>query len=452
MTKPKPKSGWLLLLVTAVAVFLVFLVNLSWFDEPLSPRIEALRQSGLAPPLEGNGYPLALGFLAADSRDPHAAGVEIIARLRELRERGEPMSLGKEQKQAILGTPPPDARVKTALGFHCQARHHTDCAQRLVAWMDSVDLTVPRLAVLFKRYELLLRQPHFVETPEPDLETPWPPVDAIVALGRLRLAMSLRADTTPVFLEKVSQELAFWRMTLRQGERLGMKMVALAAIRNAHDFVAAAVRERKLDSHDLELLRRVISPFTHDERDIGAGFVSEARAPLLSGVTPAAEGSSWLTRLVLQKNATFNQFFREAIDPMRLRSSLAAPEYFEQKGYEPLRLELRFTPGVFYNLGGKLALSRSTWDPEQFPARVHDEDGRIALLRLQAQIEEHPESDVGTLVRNSEHRNPYTGNAMEYDARAGTIGFACLHTAFHPPEHGDQCTVALSNSVVDRAR
>jgi hypothetical protein len=438
------RAGRLLLLVSVVSVLLVLLVNLSWFDEPLSPRIEALRQARPAPPLEGNGYPFALGFLAADSQDPRVAGVEIIARLRELRDRGEPMTLGKEQKQAILGTPPPDPRVKTALGFHCQARHHVDCAQRLVAWMGSVDLNAPRLAVLFERYEMLLQQPHFVETPEPDLETPWPPLDAIVALGRLRLARSLRADTTPVFLEKVSQELAFWRMALREGDRLGMKMVALAAIRNAHDVVAAAVRERNLDHHDLELFRRVIRPLTHDETDIGAGFVSEARGPLLSGVTPAAQDSSWPTRLVLQENATFNQFFREKIEPMRLRSSLAAREYFEKKGYEPLRHELRFTPGVFYNLGGKWALSRSLWDPEQFPARVHDEDGRIALLLLQAQIEEHPESDVEALVRDSEYRNPYTGAPMEYDAQARTIEFACLHTAFHPPEPGDQCAVALS--------
>ena len=126
---------------------------------------------------------------------------------------------------------------------------------------------------------------------------------------------------------------------------------------------------------------------------------------------------------------------------MRMRSSLSAPQYFEKKGYGPLRHELRWTPAVFYNFGGKSALRKSPWDPHLFPARVHDENGRISLLLLQAQIEEHPESDVATLVENSEHRNPYTGSAMEYDAQARTIAFACVHTAFHPPEPGDQCAV-----------
>jgi hypothetical protein len=46
-----------------------------------------------------------------------------------------------------------------------------------------------------------------------------------------------------------------------------------------------------------------------------------------------------------------------------------------------------------------------------------------------------------------EHRNPYTGEAMEYDPIAGTLGFACLHTAFHPPEPADQCAVALVPSA-----
>jgi hypothetical protein len=98
---------------------------------------------------------------------------------------------------------------------------------------------------------------------------------------------------------------------------------------------------------------------------------------------------------------------------------------------------------MFYNLGGKLALSRSPWDAQLFPARVHDEDGRITLLLIQAQINERPDLDVATTVQSSALRNPYTGEAMEYDARTRTIGFECLHTAFHVPEPADQCAVAL---------
>jgi hypothetical protein len=273
--------------------------------------------------------------------------------------------------------------------------------------------------------------------------TPWPPLGSIAELGRLRLAISFRTDPTTVFLDKASQELAFWRMTLREGQLLGTKMSALAVIRWTHDFLSTLLRERQLDAGDLTQLRGFVLPFTPGERDIGAAFLSESRTFLLGGMPSVAGDASWVVRLLLQKNATFNQEFRETIETMRGRSSLDAREYYDSKAYEPLQREFHVAPGMFYNFGGKLALSRSMWDANQLPSRVHDEDGRVTLLLLQAELEEHPDLDLATVVRASMLRNPYTGEAMEYDARARTIGFSCLHTAFHPPEPADQCAVAL---------
>ncbi len=444
------------LLLTAVAAILaVVLLNLSWFDEPLLPELEALRKPQPVT-LDGNAFAFALGFLAAEGRDPRAAGVEIIGTLQARRDRGEPATIGKEEKQAILGAPlsldalgaksrpesAPTAGTKS-LGKTCLPRYRLDCAQRLIADAASLDPNEPPLAVLFARYETLLQQAHYAETPAPDPMTPWPPLGPIQELGRLRLAISFRTDPTAVFLEKASQELAFWRMTLREGQLLGTKMSALAAIRWTHDFLSTLMRERQLDARDLERLRGFVRPFTREESDIGAAFLSESRTALLGGMPYVAGDASWVVRLLLQKNATFNQEFRETIEPLLGLSSLDARKYYDHKGYEPLRHEFPVAPGMFYNLGGKLALSRSTWDAHLFPARVHDEDGRITLLLLQAQIEERPDLDVATLVRSSTLRNPYTGEPMEYDSRAGTLGFACLHTAFHPPEPVDQCAVAL---------
>jgi hypothetical protein len=445
-----------LLMVAAVAGLIAVLTNLPRFDEPLLPELEALRKSKPAP-LDDNAYPFALGFLSAKQRDPRAAGVEIIGVLQARRDRGEPATIGKEEKQAILGAPlandglgigsrstekRPSAQV-SSLGLICQPRHRLDCANRLIATAASLDPNEPRLALLFARYETLLRQAHYVETPAPDPLTPWPPLGPIVELGRLRLAISFRTDPTAVFLEKASQELAFWRMTMREAQLFGTKMSALAAIRWANDFLSTLMRERQLDARDLAQLRGFVRPFTREESDIGAAFLSESRTSLLGGTPSVAGDASWVVRLLLQKNATFNQEFRETIEPLRVRASLDARQYHDDRAYEPLRNEFHVAPGVFYNLGGKLALSRSTWDGQLFPARVHDEDGRITLLLLQAEIEEHPDLDVATLVRSPTLRNPYTGEAMEYDARTGTIGFGCLHTAFHPPEPADQCAVAL---------
>jgi hypothetical protein len=334
-----------------------------------------------------------------------------------------------------------------SLGQVCLPRYRLDCAHRLIAQAESLDPTEPTLAVLLPRYDTLLRQAHYVETPAPDPMTPWPPLRPIQELGRLRLAISFRTDSTAVFLEKASQELAFWRITLRDAQLMGSKMSALAAIRWTNDFLSTLMRERQLDARELEQLRGFVRPFTREESDIGAAFLAESRTALLGGKPYVADDASWVTRLLLQKNATFNQQFRDTIEPLRRRASVDARQYYEQKAYEPLPHEFAVAPSMFYNLGGKLAPIPSDWNWHLLPARVHDEDGRITLLLLQAQLEEHPDQDVATLVRTSALHNPYTGKPMEYDARDGTISFACMHTAFHPPEPPDRCAVALGPNV-----
>jgi hypothetical protein len=457
--KRRPRLAAGLLLGLATLALLVVAVNRPWFDESLAPELAALRESEAAP-LEDNAYPFALGFLAAEGRDPRAAGVEIIRILQGRRDRGEPATIADEEKRAILGVPlsldalgaqsrperAPTAGTKS-LGKTCLPRYRLDCAQRLIADAASLDPNEPPLAVLFARYETLLQQAHYAETPPPDPSTPWPPLGPIQEIGRLRLAISFRTDPTPVFLEKASQELAFWRTTLREGQLLGAKMSALAAIHWTHDFLSTLMRERQLDARELEQLRGFVRPFTREERDIGAAFLSESRTAMLGRKPYVADDASWLVRVLLQKNATFNQQFRDTIEPLRRGASLDARQYYEQKAYEPLPHEFAVAPAMFYNLGGKLAVIPSAWNWHLFPARVHDEDGRITLLLLQAQLEEKLDQDVATLVRTSALRNPYTGEPMEYDSRTGTIGFACLHTAFHPPEPPDRCAVDVGRAA-----
>jgi hypothetical protein len=458
--KRRGRAATAVFLGLAALALLIVVINRPGFDEALAPELVALRDSKPAP-LENNAYPFALGFFAAEGRDPRAAGVEIVRVLQARRDRGEPATLSNEEKDAIRGQPvtidglgtrsrpvaEPSAAT-TSMGRVCLPRYDLDCAHELIAQAESLDPTQPPLAILLPRYETLLQQAHYVETPAPDPMTPWPPLKPIQELGRLRLAISFRTDPTDVFLEKAAQELAFWRMTLREAQLLGTKMSALAAIRWTNDFLSTLMRERQLDARALERLRGIVRPFTPEERDIGGAFLSESRTALLGGVPSVAGDASWMVRLLLQKNATFNQEFRETIEPLQRLSSLDARQYYTHKGYQPLRHELQVAPGMFYNLGGKLALSRSTWEDAQlFPARVHDEDGRISLLLLQAQIEERPDLDVATIVRSSTLRNPYTGEPMDYDPRAGTLAFACLHTAHHPPEPADRCAVDIGHAA-----
>ena len=103
MTRRARVATAVLLGVVALAL-LVVVINQPWFDEALAPELVALRDSKPAP-LEDNAYPYALGFLAAEGRDPRAAGAEIVRVLQARRERGGPATLSNEEKDAIRGKP-----------------------------------------------------------------------------------------------------------------------------------------------------------------------------------------------------------------------------------------------------------------------------------------------------------------------------------------------------------
>ena len=389
-----------LLLGLGLLALLVVVINRPWFDETLAPELVALRESQV----EFNG----------DNAFPDIGGV---------------------RKKGIAS---PALR-----SLECVARRYLDCASRLVAEAGATNWQTPELAIYLERYEALLRHAHYIETREVGAAAPVGPNGFTLNLGQLRLAESYAHDATPDFLRKVASDSNFWRTVLREAESLPAKMVALGAIQNDLDFVSTRLRERPLGPAELKVVQGFVRPFTHEETDIGAAFRSEARIELMQPDPYVATDATWLARQLLQKNATLNLGYREFYAPMVARASLSAREFFEQKAYEPIRYEPSPSPATLYNLGGKLAWSRTSWDPWEFPKRVHDLDGRISLVLVQAEIAQRPEREPAAVIRESTHRNPYTGEAFEYDAAGGVISFQCLEAAYHPPDPPARCAVAI---------
>lgn len=428
-----------LLLLAAV----VLLVNLPWFDATLDPDLQRLEH--VEPlMLEGNAYPIALGFAAADGLDPRASGEKILQALHERFLRGEPITLEAEEMNAFLGGMAKredwQARIES---LDCNARVELDCADRLIAEVTPLEAQDARLGVLLNRYESMIREEHFVESQERDVYTPGPPYGRILDVGRIRLAMSLRESSTSDLLNKAAEDFRFWTRMLRESDTLVAKMISLAGIQNTLDFLSASLRRRELTESEAQFLRDFLRPLTAEESDIGEAFLSEARIAVLSETPPVAMGSPWFVRRSLQRNATLNELYSKIIVPMRHRAALTPREFYTQLAYEPLNHDLREFPLSPFNWGGHIALRNANWDPEQFVARVQDANGRISLVMLQAELKQKPGVDVSDVVSASRWRNPYTGDPMDYDPESRTIGFACLHTAFHPPASPDNCSVAL---------
>jgi hypothetical protein len=423
-------------LVAAVAT----LVNLPTFDEPLYTELKAARPATL----ERNAYPIALGFLTANDVDPGVAGEEILKALHERYEARQPITIAPQDMRKLLGSTGDGEEWQSQFkSLDCNARVYLDCANRLIAEVSKADIKDRRLTVLFERFQTLVHQERFDEGQERDAYTPVAPYGSIRNIARIRLAASIGQDSNLDFLTKIADDLHFWRAMLRQGETLITKMVAIAGIQNTLDFLSALMRERVLTDGEVGIVLGFLEPLTTKESDISDAFVSEAQISVLTGTAPVAMDASLLNRWTLQRNATLNEYYLNAILPMRFRSKLSPGEFYRQKAYRPLGYSRREFPPSLFNWGGNRLSRNSGWDPQLFVARTHDQNGRILLVLLQAELEQNPGREVNALVAASSYRNPYTGEQMEYEPRLHTIGFRCLHTAYHPPASPDKCAVRI---------
>jgi hypothetical protein len=428
-------------ILAGVLVAFTLIINLSWFDEELNPDL-----ARMLPPqpvsMEDNAFPLVYGFLAANDRDPRAAGMEIIATLRQRFAAGERATLSADEIDEILGNPAP-ARNWSDLfaSMACNPRFEIDCPDRLIDDLAAGGVSDTRLKVLLDRLETVFAMSRFEENQEYDAYTPTPSY-GMMSIARIRLARSFNEKTTLQFLDDVTEELRFWKTMLRDGQTLIAKMIALAGLRNSSQFLSALMRERNLSPGELARIGEVLTPMTDDERDIGETFLAEFRLAALSDKSFAVllEGPSGLTQLALQDNATYNEFYQTITLPLRFRAALSAPEFFEQGAYEDLSYNFRAFPPPLYNLGGKLTLKyfSSQIGMTGYISRVHDIEGRIALVLLQAEILANPGRRVESVIAASQHRNPYTLEPMDYDPATSRISFPCLDRG------GDICAVALN--------
>jgi len=428
----------LLVFLTVVTLF----INLPWFDEPLHPDLTTLG-TPRSVSMEDNSFPLIHGFAAASNKNPLAVGNAIIENLRDRYQLGERVTLSHEEMDELLGGSELDEEWRSIFQtLGCNSRLSVDCAGRLIAEIENIDLDQPRIGLLLERYEEILQASRFAENEEFDAYTPLPRYGLLMQVARLRLAISYQRDTGTEFLYKVDEDIKFWRSMLSNGQSLIAKMVALAGFRNDLEFLSALLRLRELSNSEIESVRGLLRPLSSDEQDIGASFLTELRILMLSDSSLAVmlSNNSWAARTFFQKRATLNEYYLTAIMPLRLRASLSAEEFYRQRGHEKLSYDVRAFPPPLYNLGGKLALKQMAAEQslQDYISRVHDVDGRVLLLLLQAEIEQNPQRGVEAIVSSSVHRNPYTGEPMKHDVSARTIGFDCL-----TEEQGDVCSVAI---------
>lgn len=416
-----------LAVLAGILIALTLFINLPWFDEELHADLAQLTPRDV--PLEGNAYPLVVGFLAAEDQDPEEAGRTIIEAQREhFRTQGH-TSMPLREAEKLLPNPLPSPNLAGFFkGNACNPKVDLDCADRLIDALSAAPIVDPQLRLLLDRFERLLAEPRYEETQEVDVHL-LPNYGPVFASSRIRIAESFQQTDSSRVLQVIGEDVRFWKRVLDGEQTLIAKMVALAGLRNDTMNLSTLMRTRNLAGHDLRQMPSVIAPLTESERNIGETFMAEFRITHLNETgLGVLRDTGPLQGLLSQDNATANDYYMALILPLRLRASLSAAEFYRQKAYQSMHYPLRFLPPSLYNLGGKqrlrIIMALNNW--QDYIARVHDLDGRIALVLLQAEIALNAGKSVEEVVAASRYRNPYTGEPMRYDAEAGTISFPCL--------------------------
>ncbi|MDQ2640375.1 MAG: hypothetical protein M3Y79_07335 [Pseudomonadota bacterium] len=415
--------------LAGILIAVTLFINLPWFDEELHEDLVPLT-SPRDVPLEGNAYPLVVGFLAAADQDPREAGLRIIEAQREhFRTSGHTGRPPNADRALLPGALPAPSWRQFIGGDTCDPRTELDCADRAIAALAAKPVDDPAVQLLMARYQRILEESRFEETQEFGAAN-LPDYGALLTIARLRLAQSAREADFSRVLAIVGEDMRFWKRVLEGDGTLMAKMLALAGIRSGAIYLSALMRLRTPGENELRQMPLVISRFAEGERDIGETFMAETRFGLLGDPKLGGTASTPLGGLLGQENATLNDYYTSIVLPLRLLASLDASEFHRQKLDTPKHYRMQLMPPPLYNLAGKqfvkirMSIGMSAY--QDYIARVHDVDGLIALVLLQAEIALNKEKPVEEVVAESQHRNPYTRAAMDYDAAAGTISFSCL--------------------------
>ncbi|HEY0893625.1 MAG TPA: hypothetical protein VGE32_11260, partial [Cellvibrio sp.] len=151
--------------VIGLALAIIFIPNLSIFDEKLLPEITERLSNPPNPAIDGNAiYPL-YGISAATGKDPDAVGKSVIQSMQSKHAKGEFANLTQDERTILYGGDEKwDAEWQTAYpAADCTPRKQTNCFSELMTDVEQTPLTHPRLITQLERYRRIIQLPHLIE-------------------------------------------------------------------------------------------------------------------------------------------------------------------------------------------------------------------------------------------------------------------------------------------------
>ena len=431
---PKALLGIVAVVILFITITLV--INLSVFDEEPSPAVVKIMQPNPISITPDNLYFSMLGISAAADENIAEAGMRLIERYRINRDENGLDTITQEDYVEILGSDSFDKEWQEQYPI-CASRREQDCLAQLSDQIKNSPVEDKRLLLMLKRFDRLVNMPNFKDIGDMSVGTPIPPFATLRRLSRIKLVSLYNQGDSLEFLNQIEIDIQFWKKILIDGNMLMTKMVAVALIWDDLQYLSEFMLEHEVTREEQTIIASLLSPLTVQELDISESFIFEVRSwyPQLSNIKAedlefAFGSSAGAMSLLIQPNATNNKHYRLFIKPIIHLSKLPMKDFYEAVKTKPYNynknLQFNFSLSSLYNLGGKLLLPLSIWEPSDYIARVHDLNGMINLVKLQLTLKSVDTRSVEAAIENSDLTNPYTDKPMNYDKENNWLGFECL--------------------------
>jgi len=422
------KISFSFLAVFLVLLFIVVFVNISIFDEELEPEVVNLLQPIVMPRDEDNAFYAIWGLEAATHMNMVETGKALILNYQ----------LNKDRKEHDGLSPAKDLDIHWKEEIeNCVARKQSNCSSLLNAQLHEIPIKSERLELMLARYRQVIAMQEFQQIDDYTITSPLPPYGTLMKLKRINLAQALDISDFKYFYAILKNDLVFWKMLLLKGDSLLDKMIAVASIWSDLHTISEYVTKHNITSiGQLSDLRTLLNPLTPEELNIGESYIFEQRAFDKYLTSYANDKTSRPLNWLFQPKATLNAYNRLFTQQLVQLSAQSRMDFYEtiretHNGklvccFKELEQPRPFSPSSIYNYGGKLLLSNSSFQAQDYIARVHDLNGMLSLMRLKLSLQSIDKSALTSTILKSKERDPYDNQPMDYNEIRATLGFNCL--------------------------
>jgi len=445
-----------------MVLWLIWMLYINLFDEPLTPEAQAMLSWRVkAVPDAENGYVMIAGFTAPAGSDWKKVGAERIARHNE-QVRASRRKRSVDENEIKIPAEEETQKLKFSECDDCEKtlrlfRGDDEAAllaslQALLQQQEQIDKALSDNAELIRRYEELQSASAFSKTALPSLlEDPiWFEKGFFIPIWQILLHKvvldALSGDREPL-LNFLERDLSFWRLIMKSDTSfytttfsdllLGPELRLLRTLLTKLDFSAS----------ELERLRHLLTPLSAREQSLLRAQEYDWNAYanyFLYQVDYYPTKSIFLMlldKLLFQPQATVN-LFAERIRPSKELASLSSPEFvarydavpdMPQEKKEIIEVVDLFQETLNYMRHGYLetTVEKARARIERFIAGRHDTAAALQLTRAVLELRlagidagKNPEAVPEFLARAGEETlNPYTGKPFEWDEACRRLSF-----------------------------